>query len=155
MRKGESIIIKTKNKPLLTQASELGTQGCRISDQERQMSDYEELKVYQKALIFVDRIYELTKDYPKEELYGIVSQLRRAAVSIVCNIAEGSGRYHDKEYIQFLRIARASVFECMALIEISQRRGYLAKDRADSLEKSGEEISKMLNALIKTISKDK
>ncbi|MGV2826459.1 four helix bundle protein [Myxosarcina sp. GI1(2024)] len=69
------------------------------------------LKVYQKAFTLSIVVYKLTKTFPKDEIYGLTSQIRRCAVSIPSNIAEGNVRYSDKEYVRFLAIARGSVFE--------------------------------------------
>jgi len=80
--------------------------------------NFEKLKVYQKALELANEIYSITKEYPKEEIFGLGAQIRRAAVSIVLNIAEGSART-KKEFSRFIDIARGSVFECMAILEIS------------------------------------
>ena len=75
------------------------------------MSDFRKLNVYCKALDFVDAIYKLTGGFPKDEQFGLTSQLKRASSSICCNIAEGNGRYHKKDFMQFLRIALGSSLE--------------------------------------------
>ncbi|MFH1411378.1 MAG: four helix bundle protein [Candidatus Omnitrophota bacterium] len=92
-----------------------------VDDNEREQPmqcNFEKLKVYQKALELANEIYSITKEYPKEEIFGLGAQIRRAAVSIVLNIAEGSART-KKEFSRFIDIARGSVFECMAILEIS------------------------------------
>lgn len=90
--------------------------------------NFEKLDVYQRALEFTDEVYRITRKFPKEEQFGLTSQLRRAAVSIVANIAEGSGRYHKRDYAQFVRMSRGSVYECVALLQISMRQNYLVRE---------------------------
>jgi len=74
--------------------------------------------VYQESLELVEIVYKVTRDFPKEEVFGIVSQLRRAAVSVSLNIAEGKGRFHTKVFVQFLYQARGSLYETMTLNKI-------------------------------------
>ena len=87
-------------------------------------SPFEKLLVYRKALDLVDKIYSLTSKLPKEEDFVLTSQLRRAAISIVLNIAEGSGRT-KKEFGHFINIARTSCYECGAALQIALRRNYI------------------------------
>ncbi|HBV33451.1 TPA: four helix bundle protein [Patescibacteria group bacterium] len=87
-------------------------------------SPFEKLLVYRKALDLVDKIYSLTSKLPKEEDFVLTSQLRRAAISIVLNIAEGSGRT-KKEFGHFINIARTSCYECEAALQIALRRNYI------------------------------
>lgn len=108
--------------------------------------NFENLKVYQKAVEFSNRIFNLTKTWPKEYLYDLTSQIRRAALSIPLNLAEGSGRT-KKEYRRFLDISRASCFELIPLIEIAQKRDLITgKDKAE-LREEIEETSRMLSGL--------
>jgi len=109
--------------------------------------DFEKLAIYQKALDFVDRVYETTKPFPQAELFGLTSQFRRAATSIVLNIAEGAGRDTKADRRRFYTIARGSVFECIALIEICRRRNFIDDKRAQSLKDDCEELSRMLHGL--------
>jgi four helix bundle protein len=88
---------------------------------------FENLQVYQKAMNFVDMVYQYTVSFPKEELIGLTGQFRRAAVSICLNIAEGAGRT-KKEFRRFLDMSKGSVFECVAISEISKRRSYLKEN---------------------------
>lgn len=115
------------------------------------MRDFKKIKVYQKAEALVLTVYRVTKDFPKDELYGLTSQLRRAAVSIACNIAEGASRQHEKDYVHFLFIARASLAEVRCLIGLSAQLGYLLQTDQGNIEILLEESSKMLYGLIKTI----
>jgi four helix bundle protein len=106
---------------------------------------FEELVVYQKAIVFVDKIYSLTKKYPRDEMFGLTGQLRRAAVSISLNIAESSART-KKEFNRFLDMARGSVFECVAILQISLKQNYINKS-VEELKEYIVEISKMLSGL--------
>lgn len=111
----------------------------------------EKLKVWQRAMELVKKAYQVTRNFPKDEQYGLSSQIRRAAVSIPVNIAEGKGRYHKKEYIQFLYMARGSAYEMMTLLQVARELGYLMSDEARELLQSCQEITAMLNGLIHSI----
>lgn len=110
-------------------------------------SNYKELKVWQKAMDLTVEVYKIVKLLPKEETYALSDQMRRAVVSIPSNIAEGQGRNSDKEFIQFLSIARGSLWELETQIEICLRIGYIDQSLATNIYNLIEEISKMLNAL--------
>jgi len=114
--------------------------------------DFENLKVYQKALEYVDFVYEITKDFPKTEVFSLTDQFKRASISICLNIAEGSGG-SKIEFNRFLKIARRSIRECVAITEISYRQKFIdgkvrQKSRSFCLE-----LSKMINGLIKSLKK--
>ena len=108
--------------------------------------NFEKLSVYKKSNEFVNEIYLLTKKYPREEMFGLISQLRRAAVSISLNIAEGSART-KKDFSRFIDMARGSIFECITILEISLNQDYVDKIRFDEFKKKLIEISKMLSGL--------
>jgi four helix bundle protein len=109
---------------------------------------FHDLRVWQGAMEFTVKIYRVTQKFPPHELYGVSSQLRRAAVSIASNIAEGKGRSSDKELLQFLSRARGSLCEIQTQLEIAEQLGYLAAtDRSDLLQQS-EAVGKMLNGMI-------
>lgn len=110
-------------------------------------SNYKELKVWQKAMDLTVEVYNLVKLLPKEETYALSDQMRRAVVSIPSNIAEGQGRNSDKEFIQFLSIARGSLWELETQIELCLRIGYIDQSLATDTNNLIAEISKMLNAL--------
>ena len=110
-------------------------------------SNYKELKVWQKAMDLTVEVYKLVKLLPKEETYALSDLMRRAVVSIPSNIAEGQGRNSDKEFIQFLSIARGSLWELETQIEICLRIGYIDQSLATNIYNLMAEISKMLNAL--------
>jgi four helix bundle protein len=96
-------------------------------------------------------VYRATKNFPKEELYGLTSQMRRAAVSVPSNIAEGKGRTSDDEFILFLCHARGSVHELETQILISQELGYMDAALADKLLAESSEIARMINGLIRSM----
>ena len=114
---------------------------------------YKDLDVYKKSVDFVVDIYRITASFPDNERFGLVSQLRRAAVSIPSNHAEGSGRNGRKELINFLLIARGSLFEVGTQLEISFKLGFIDKEDYDKLEERRETIQLMMNALIASLRK--
>jgi four helix bundle protein len=114
-------------------------------------SRYQDLVVWQKAMLLVKSVYQLTKRFPDDERFGLTSQLRRAAVSIPSNIAEGQGRLTKGEFKQFLGTARGSVFEVETQLLLAVDLNYIDQASAQStLELSGE-VSRMLNGLIKSL----
>lgn len=114
----------------------------------RNIESFKDLFVWQKGIELVNEIYKLTKQFPKEELYCLTSQIRRAAISVPSNIAEGWGRGTTKNYIQFLEIARGSLYETNTLIIISYNQDYVNKEICDKIEEKINEIGRMLNTLI-------
>jgi len=119
------------------------------------MKSYKDLIVYQKAYKLTLEIYMTTKNYPKDELYGLVSQMRRSAVSIPCNVAEGYRRGHRKEYIQFLHVAMGSCGELETLLSLSKDLGFLNEETYNKLYQSQDEISRLLRGLISSLSNPK
>jgi len=107
---------------------------------------FTKLKVWQESMDLVELIYQLTKQFPKEEIYNLVSQINRSAVSIPSNIAEGKGRNSDKEFKQFLYIARGSLFELRTQLELARRLGYINSDK--NLKEKIVGVQSMLNTLI-------
>jgi four helix bundle protein len=114
----------------------------------KKIESYKDLIVWQKGIEIVNDIYNLTKYFPKDELYSLTSQMRRASISIPANIAEGWGRGTTKNYIQFLEISRGSLFELEALIIISTNQSFLTQDKCNEIGIKINEIGKMLNGLI-------
>ncbi|PIV64613.1 MAG: four helix bundle protein [bacterium (Candidatus Ratteibacteria) CG01_land_8_20_14_3_00_40_19] len=112
--------------------------------------DFERLKVYQKAINFANDIYNLTKEFPKQEQFGMIDQLRRASLSVSLNIAEGSGR-SKKEFKHFITVARTSVHECVPLLRLSSLQGYINKDTRERFYQRCEELTKMLCGLINSL----
>jgi four helix bundle protein len=110
---------------------------------------YKELDVWIKSRVLVKEIYLITLSLPKEELYGIVSQMRRSAVSIPSNIAEGYGRQHKKETVQFLHIARGSLYELETQLYIATDLHFIDETKMNKTILMIEENRKLLNGLIK------
>lgn len=117
------------------------------------MVDYKNYKVWQRSHDLVLKIYGVTKQYPKSEQFGLVSQMNRACISVPTNIAEGCGRETQKELIRFLYISSGSAHELDYLILVSQKLGFLNSNIAEELLTEIDEIKKMIAALIKTIKK--
>jgi four helix bundle protein len=109
---------------------------------------YQDLVVWNKAMELVMEIYRLTQNFPKEEIFGLMSQLRRSAVSIPSNIAEGQGRLSRGEFRVFLGNARGSLSELETQILISQKLEYLKESDAVGLMEMASEIGRILNGLI-------
>ena len=114
--------------------------------------DHKDLIVWQKAMDLTIEVYSLARRLPKEELFALSDQMRRAVVSIPSNIAEGEGRNSDKDLTRFLLIARGSLWELSTQIEICERLGYFDNSEASVAAALITEISKMLNALLASIS---
>ena len=112
---------------------------------------YRKLNVYHQSKRLVADVYALTKAFPPQEQYGLANQLQRAAVSIPSNIAEGMGRFSNKERVHFLEIASGSLMEVMCQLEIAEMLGYIAKSQLDDEEQVIMNISKMLVALRKNV----
>ncbi len=119
------------------------------------MQSYRELIVWQKSIDLVAEVYDIVKFFPKEEIYALSSQVRRAAVSIPSNIAEGHNRNYDKEFVHFLCIARGSLGELETQLFIAKRLNYISEEQVNKLLTDCYEIGKMLNALIKKIKSEK
>lgn len=115
------------------------------------MKSHKDLIVWQKSMLLVKRLYEVSQTFPQEELFGITSQMRRAAVSIPSNIAEGYGRIHDKDTVRFLSIALGSASELETQLLISGQLGYMSKPELDELLMLNTEIIRMLAQLLKKI----
>ncbi len=115
------------------------------------IQSYRELEVWQCAIEFVDRIYDLTGCFPKEERYGLSNQLRRSAVSIPSNIAEGSARANTRELMQFINIARGSLAEAETQLIIAYRRKYIDEAEFHPLMESSASIGKMLMRLLQSL----
>ena len=115
---------------------------------------FKKLEVWQKAIKFVSEIYNLTSKFPISERFGLCDQLRRAAVSIVLNIAEGSGSGSDPEFARFLRIAQRSAFEVIAGLEIAYNLKFINSSDLEKITEQCNSISAMLGGLIRKINSD-
>lgn len=115
------------------------------------MHNVEQLKVWQLAMDIAKETYALTNEFPSEEKFGLTSQIRRAVVSIASNIAEGSGRYSDKEFAHFLSIASGSSFEVRTQLLIAISLNYVSKEKVDSVMKRLSELEKMIFGFRRTL----
>jgi four helix bundle protein len=113
--------------------------------------DVQDLTVWQRAIDLTVCIYRLTRGFPKEEMYGLVSQLRRASVSVASNIAEGRGRLNSAEFRQFLGIALGSVFELKTQLVVARRLEFGSEQLINEAAGLSEEVSKMLTSLIQKL----
>jgi four helix bundle protein len=113
---------------------------------------FEDLKVFQEAILFIKKVYQITNTFPKEETYNLTSQFKRAAVSISLNIGEGSGGTKN-EFINFLRIARKSINECVVCVIIAKQQKYIGDEIEKELRVQLTSLSKMIAGLISSIEK--
>ncbi|MBR8832640.1 MAG: four helix bundle protein [Stigonema ocellatum SAG 48.90 = DSM 106950] len=120
-----------------------------------EIRSYQDLEVWQKGMNLAEASYELTKRFPTEELYGMTSQIRRAAVSIPANIAEGYGREYRAEYIQFLRIAQGSLkeLETHLILSAKARVGLTTTQAVNPILTQCESVGRLLRALIRSLQK--
>jgi four helix bundle protein len=116
------------------------------------VESYRDLKVWQRGIDITEQVYQVSNRFPAEEKYGLTSQVRRAAVSVPSNIAEGWGRGSKKQYVRFLRIARCSVHEVETQIIIARRLRFTSKPARDEILRETEAESKMLLSLIRSLS---
>ena len=112
------------------------------------MSYYKELKVWQMAMQLVLEVYKHTRQFPRDELYGLTAQMRRASVSVPSNIAEGKGRHSHKDLVHFLFQARGSLLELETQAIIARDLGYLEHEPFHTLQTKTEEVRRTLNGLI-------
>lgn len=117
------------------------------------LKNYKELKVWQKSYRLCLEIYKVTRDFPQEERYGLTSQIRRAAVSVPSNVAEGYGRKTTQEYIHALYVAYGSNCELETQVQLSSDLGYIKAARNQKLQEDIEEVERMLKALIRSLEK--
>lgn len=116
------------------------------------MINFEKLEVYQQAVVLALDIYRITKNFPKDEQFGIISQIRRAAVSVSLNIAEGSSR-SKKEFSHFLDMARGSCYELVPLLKISLELDYIKNSEYLTLYKRVDALAKRINALKNSVNR--
>jgi four helix bundle protein len=112
------------------------------------MKSYQELDAWQKGVRLSIEVYKVTEDFPRSEKFGLTAQIRRATVSVPANIAEGWGRGSTREYVQFLIVARGSIFELETHLIIGQKLGFLKESQLDQLLQVTQAIGRMLNGLI-------
>ena len=117
------------------------------------METHKDLRVWHQGIELVTAIYLITKTYPKEEIFGLVSQMRRAAISVPSNIAEGYARGTDREKLHFLRISSGSMSEIETQVMLSLNLGYISQESYKELSEKVTSVWKQLNALISSIKK--
>jgi four helix bundle protein len=120
---------------------------------EKRVESYRDLLVWQRGMALVEAVYRETRSFPRSEVYGLVSQMRRAAVSVPANVAEGHGRRHRKEYLHFLSTAHGSLMELETHVVIAERLGYLHPQARERLLSETEELGRMLNGLMRALSR--
>ncbi|MBI1313110.1 four helix bundle protein [bacterium] len=111
------------------------------------MFRFEKLDVWQVAVEFADQVYAVTGLFPSDERFGLTNQARRSAVSISANIAEGSGRSTDKEFVRFLEIAYGSLMETVSHLKIAERQSFLETGKGAELYETADRLSRMLSGL--------
>lgn len=117
----------------------------------KQIKSHRDLIVCQKAMDLTVLIYRITKTFPREEIYGLTSQIRRASASIAANIAEGQGRRFGREFQQFLGNARGSLLELDTHLELAFRVDYLNKEQYQNLRNKNDEVGRILNGLMRSL----
>ena len=115
------------------------------------LKSYRELTVWQKSIDWVEQIYQASRNFPPEEKFGLTSQIRRAAVSVPSNIAEGAARSGTGEFLQFLSVASGSLAEVETQLILAGRLGYLPEADRQRLEMEADEISRMLGGLKRSL----
>jgi four helix bundle protein len=113
---------------------------------------YRELIVWQKSMVLAQHVYKVTENLPKREAYGLVDQMRRAAVSVASNIAEGYGRLSDLQFRHFLGNARGSLYEMQTQLELATNLGYLKTEGSFELMNEGSDVARLINGLLKSLS---
>lgn len=109
---------------------------------------YRDLLIWQKSMDLIVNIYKVSAKFPKEEIYGLTAQIRRASISVPSNIAEGYGRRSTGDYKRFLNMALGSLFEFQTQLEVSKRLNYLGENEFEPLNELSNEIERMTNSLI-------
>jgi four helix bundle protein len=115
------------------------------------VKDFRDLFVWQRSMEFVERIYRATEGFPPKERFGLTNQLRRAAVSIPSNIAEGQGRSTTNDFLRFLSISRGSLQEVQTQFELARRLGYIGDEAACELALLSDEVAKLINGLCRSL----
>ena len=115
------------------------------------MSNFRNLLIWQKSIALTTKIYASTKNFPKEEIYGLTSQIRRSAISIPSNILEGYGRDGNKDYLKFLNIGISSLFEMQTQLEIAYNLKYITEIQFNKINEESKEIERMLSSFIRKI----
>ena len=117
------------------------------------MFRFEKFDVWQKAITFADAIYTCTRNFPDEERFGLTSQMRRAAISVSSNFAEGSSRSSDKDFARFVEIAYGSLMEVVSQMHLAKRQSFLSLAAFKDLYRDSEELARMLSGLMSKLRK--
>jgi four helix bundle protein len=135
----------------------VGDQFDNPSDKEKEtpmkVKTYQELIAWQKSMDLIEAIYKVSRDFPREELYALTSQIRRAAVSIASNIAEGQGRRTTSDFLRHLSIAYGSLLETETQLLIAQRLKYLTTSKVNEAMKQTAEVGRLLNGLMTSLTR--
>ncbi len=115
------------------------------------IQSYRDLLAWQRSMDVVEGTYQLTREWPKDEIYGLTNQIRRAAVSVPANIAEGQGRIGSKEFVHHLSIANGSLYEVQTLLLVAQRLSYSDETMCHELMGKTVEVARLLRGLIKSL----
>lgn len=115
------------------------------------MNTFRDLLIWQKAMQLVTNIYSMTSNFPKEEMFGLTSQLRRCSISIPSNISEGFGRGSNKDYHRFLTISLGSLFEFQTQIEIASNLKYISETDFNKIYEDSKELERMMSSFIRKV----
>ena len=115
------------------------------------ITDYRDLDVWKEAMTLAAETYEMTRTFPRDEMFGMTSQMRRASVSVAANIAEGYGRQQTKPFIQFLRVSQGSLKELETLLILAERVGLVGRESCDRAMDRCQRIGKMLVGLVRKL----
>ena len=118
-----------------------------------EVRNYRDLEVWQKTMDLAEECYRLTRGFPREEVFGLTSQIRRSACAIPANIAEGHGRQHTREFLDFLSIARGSLMELETHLLLSRRVGLLPQERLHAVLRVTDQVGRMMTGLRKSLEK--
>ena len=118
---------------------------------DRAIKSYRDLRVWQDAMALAESCYRVTRGFPKDEMFGLTSQIRRSAASVPANIAEGHGRAHTRTFVQYLRISQGSLKELETHLMLAERVGITSRSEIEPLLGASEAIGKMLRSLIASL----
>jgi four helix bundle protein len=122
-----------------------------VAQHEGNIRDYRDLRAWQQARALVKSVYAVTRRFPKEELFGLAQQMRKAAVSVPSNVAEGYGRGSRKDYVRFLQIARGSLYEVQTQLLLAQDLGYLTVEQAEPVEHEVIQCCQLFHGLLRSL----
>lgn len=122
--------------------------------EKNKVKSFQDLAVWQRAMQLANKVYDAALEFPKEEVFGLTSQMRRSAVSVASNIAEGSQRSGKKEFIQFLTIARGSLAELLTQLILAQDRRFIAEEKYNEIYMLIDQVSRMSMRLIQSLKRD-